>query len=91
MAWEQWILPAVLLGAVGVLYYVMAKKGISCCGSMMSNGCGMGADTRESPQSRTEAREPAEPVAVAPQAPTEPGRTPRGTLVGQTNGDLGER
>jgi hypothetical protein len=91
MAWEQWIIPAVLLGGVGGLYYLMAKKGISCCGSMMSSGCGRGAETRESPPSRAEAREPAEPAEVAPQAPAEPGRTRRGTLVGQTSGDLDER
>jgi hypothetical protein len=91
MAWEQWILPAVLLGGVGGLYYFMAKKGIGCCGSVMSSGCGMGAETRESPQSRAEAREPTEPVEVAPQAPAGPGRPRRGTLVGHTNGDLGER
>ena len=91
MAWEQWIIPAVLLGGVGGLYYLMAKKGIGCCGSMMSNGCGRGAETRESPQSRTEAREPSELAEVTPQAPTEPGRTRRGTLVGHTDGDLGER
>ncbi|MGH8069028.1 MAG: hypothetical protein ACRERE_28095 [Candidatus Entotheonellia bacterium] len=91
MAWEQWIIPAVLLGGVGGLYYLMAKKGISCCGSMMSSGCGRGAETRESPQSQAEAREPVERGEVAPPAPAEPARPRRGTLVGQTNGDLGER
>jgi hypothetical protein len=91
MAWEQWILPAVLLGGVGGLYYLMAKKGIGCCGSTMSRGCGRGAETRESPQSRAEAREPREPAEVAPPAPVEPGRARRGTLVGHTNGDLCER
>jgi hypothetical protein len=91
MAWEQWIIPAVLVGGVGGLYYLMAKKGISCCGSTMSSGCGRGAETRESPQLRAEAREPEEPAEVAPQAPAEPGRTRRGTLVGQTSGDLDER
>jgi hypothetical protein len=91
MAWEQWIIPVVLLGGVGALYYFMAKKGISCCGSMMSSGCGRGAETREAPQSRAEAREPREPVEVAPQAPAEPRRPRRKTLVGHTNGDRGER
>jgi hypothetical protein len=91
MAWEQWIIPAALFGGVGALYYVMAKKEISCCGSMMSSGCGSGAQTRESPQSRAEAREPSEPVEVAPQAPAPPTRPRRGTLVGHTNGDRGER
>jgi hypothetical protein len=93
MAWEQWILPAVLLGGVGGLYYLMAKKGIGCCGSMMSSGCGAGTEdkARESPRSRAEARELREPVDVAPPEPVEPGRTRRGTLVGHTNGDLGER
>jgi hypothetical protein len=91
MAWEQWILPVVLLGGVGALYYLMAKKGISCCGSMMSGGCGMGAETRESPQSQAEAREPAEPVEVVPQAPVDPARPRRGALMGKTSGDLGER
>jgi hypothetical protein len=91
MAWEQWILPAVLLGGVGGLYYLMAKKGISCCGSMMSSGCGRGAQTRESPQSQAEAREPAELVEVAPPAPAEPASPRRGMLVGDTNGNMGER
>ncbi len=93
MAWEQWILPAVLLGGVGGLYYLMAKKGIGCCGSMRSSGCGMGMEdeARESPRSRAEARDPRGPVDGAPPVPEEPGRTRRRTLVGYTNGDLGER
>ena len=37
MAWEQWIIPVVLLGGIGALYYLMAKKGIGGCGSMMSS------------------------------------------------------
>ena len=38
MTWEQWIIPVVLLGGIGALYYLMAKKGVSCCGSTMSSG-----------------------------------------------------
>jgi hypothetical protein len=91
MAWEQWIIPVVLLGGIGALYYFMAKKGIGCCGSMMSRGCGMGKEMREPPQSQAEAREPAAPAEVVPQAPAEPARPRRGTLVGHTSGDLGER
>lgn len=91
MAWEQWILPAVLLGGVGGMYYLMAKRGISCCGSMMSSGCGMGGEARESPQPRDEVRKPAEHSEVAPQAPVEPAHIRRGTLVGKDSGDSGER
>ena len=91
MAWEQWIIPAVLFGGVGGLYYLMAKKGISCCGSMRSSGCGMGTEARESPQSGAETREPVGQVEVAPQAPTKPVRTRRGTLVGNASGDGSER
>lgn len=93
MAWEQWILPAVLLGGVGGLYYLMAKKGIGCCGSMMSSGCGAGTEdeARESPRSRAEAHESREPVDVASPAPVERGRTRSGALVGHIDGDPGER
>ena len=62
MAWEQWIVPLVLLGGIGALYYLMAKKGVGCCGSMMSSSCGMGEERRESPQPRAEARAGAEGV-----------------------------
>jgi hypothetical protein len=85
MAWEQWILPAVLLGGVGGLYYLMAKKGIGCCGSMMSRGCGMGMEqeTRESRQPRTEAGEPARNGQDSPRPPAAPARTRQGVLVGR--------
>jgi hypothetical protein len=91
MAWEQWIIPAVLLGGVGGLYYLMAKKGISCCGSMMSSGCGTGEDRRESPRPRTEAQKPPEHLEVPPQTPAESPRRRRGVLVGTDNGHPEER
>jgi len=68
MTWEQWTIPVVLLGGIGALYYLMAKKGIGGCGSMMSSGCGMGEDRRESPPRRTEAQKPAEHPGVPAQA-----------------------
>lgn len=91
MAWEQWILPAVLLGGVGGLSYLMAKKGIGCCGSMMSSGCGMGEQSREAPQPRAEARQPAGHSEVMPPAPVEPAPHRRVALVGKDNGNAGER
>jgi hypothetical protein len=93
MAWEAWIIPAVLLGGVGGLYYLMAKKGIGCCGSMMSSGCGMGTEDkeRESRQSRTEAREPVRKEGGFPQPPTAPARTRQEALVGRENGHPEER
>ncbi|MGH8056183.1 MAG: hypothetical protein ACREOH_02935 [Candidatus Entotheonellia bacterium] len=96
MAWQQWIIPVVLLGGVGGLYYLMAKKGIGCCGSMTSGGCGMGMgdEERESPQPRAEAREPIRDGGGAPQTPAVPVRTrptrPR-VLVGMENGHPEER
>jgi hypothetical protein len=91
MAWEQWIVPLVLLGGIGVVYYLMAKKGISCCGSMMSSGCGMGEERRESSQPRAEARKPADHPEVPPQTPAESPRRRRGVLVGKDNGHPEER
>jgi hypothetical protein len=91
MAWEQWIIPVVLLGGIGALYYLMAKKGIGGCGSMMSSGCGMGEDRRESPRRRTEAQKPAEHPEVPPQTPAESPRRRRGVLVGKDNGHPEER
>ena len=91
MAWEQWIVPLVLLGGIGALYYLMAKKGVGCCGSMMSSSCGMGEERRESPQPRAEARKPAEHPEVPPQTPaaSPPGR--REVLAGKDNGHPEER
>jgi hypothetical protein len=91
MAWEQWIIPVVLLGGIGALYYRMAKKGIGGCGSMMSSGCGMGEDRRESHRRRTEAQKPAEHPEVPPQTPAESPRRRRGVLVGKDNGYPEER
>lgn len=93
MAWEAWIIPAVLLGGVGGLYYLMAKKGIGCCGSMMSSGCGMGMEDkeRESRPSRTEAREPVRKGGGSSQPPTAPTRTRQEALVGRENGHPEER
>jgi hypothetical protein len=91
MAWEQWIIPVVLLGGIGALYYLMAKKGIGCCGSMMSSGCGMGEDRRESPRPRTEGQKPAEHPEGTPQTPAESPRGRRGVLVGKDNGHPEER
>jgi len=93
MAWEQWIIPAVVLGGVGGLYYLMAKKGIGCCGSMMSRGCGMGMEdeAQESRQPRIEAREPARKEGGSPQPPAAPVRTRQGVLVGGDNGHPEER
>lgn len=88
-----WIIPVVLLGGVGVLYYLMAKKGIGCCGSMMSRGCGMGMEeeVRESRPPRTEAREPVRKGGGSPQPPTAPAHTRQGALVGGENGHPEER
>jgi hypothetical protein len=88
MAWEQWILPIMLLGGVGGLYYLMAKKGIGCCGSMMSSGCGMGMEKegQESHQRRTEAGEPARNGEGSPRPPAAPARTRQGVLVGRGTG-----
>lgn len=91
MAWEQWIVPLVLLGGIGVLYYLTAKKGIGCCGSMMSRDCGMGEERRESPQPRAEARKPVEHPEVPPQTPVASLRRRRGVLVGKDNGHPEER
>jgi hypothetical protein len=91
MTWEQWIIPVVLVGGIGALYYPMAKKGVGCCGSMMSSGCGMGEDRRESPRPRTEAQKPAEYPEVPPQTPVESPRRQRGVLVGTDNGHPEER
>ncbi len=92
MAWEQWIIPVVLLGGVGTMYYLMAKKGIGGCGSMMSSGCGMGrGEAQESCQPRTEAREPAQEGEGSPPPPAAPARTQRGVLVGRDNGYPEER
>jgi len=74
-----WIIPLVLLGGMVGLFYLMAKKGIGCCGSMMSGGCGMGTDdqTQESPQPKGEARTPT--------------RARREALVARENGHPTER
>lgn len=40
MAWESWLPTVGVLAAVGGIYYLMAKNGISCCGTMSSSqGC----------------------------------------------------
>jgi hypothetical protein len=93
MAWEQWILPAVLLGGVGGLYYLMAKKGISCCGSMMSSGCGRGMEkeAQESRQPRTEVEEPVGKGEGSLRPPTVSPRTQQGVLVGSDTGHSEER
>jgi hypothetical protein len=91
MAWEQWIIPVVLLGGIGALYYFMAKKGIGGCGAMMSRGCGIEEDRRESPRPRSEAEKPAEHPEVPPQTPAESPRRRQGTLVGTDNGHPEER
>lgn len=88
MAWEQWIIPAVLLGGVGSLYYLMAKKGIGCCGSTMSSGCSMGEKGREVPQPRAEAQKAVGHSEVAP-PPRESAAYRRGTLVGKNHGNAG--
>lgn len=90
MAWEQWIIPAVLVGGVGVLYYLMAKKGIGCCGSMMSSGCDMGGEAQEPPRHAAKIQRPDEHVNIAPEAPAEPTRSRRGTLVGKASGNSDE-
>jgi hypothetical protein len=90
MAWEQWIIPAVLLGGVGGMYYLMAKKGIGCCGSMMSRGCGMGGEAQEPPRHAAKVQPPDEHVNIAPEAPAKPTRPRRGTLVGKANGNSDE-
>ena len=90
MAWEQWIIPAVLLGGVGGLYYLMAKKGIGCCGSMMSRSCGMGGEAQEPPRHAAKIQRPDEHVNIAPEAPAEPTRPRRGTLVGKASGNSDE-
>jgi hypothetical protein len=87
MAWEQWIIPAVLLGGVGGLYYLMAKKGISCCGSMMSSRCGMGEEAQKPPRHAAKVERLDEHVNIAPEAPVEPTRPRRGTVVGIASGN----
>jgi hypothetical protein len=91
MAWEQWIIPAVLLGGVVGLYYLMAKKGIGCCGSMMSSGCGMGEKAQEPPRHTAKVERPDEHVNIVPEAPADPTRPRTGTLVGKASGNSHER